>query len=175
MTCFLFVNVTVFATVWDVGVNCRFPLLLFGIIVVVSCRETSSSLMWFCRHLKWSFCVWFDLLYMEKLLFLCRDCYVIGYWNIVTVIVWWSVGWSWKYRETFHLFVFNARSHCSVPPQVWPRLCSRSVRFTRNKKFKKGSGKFCLSGLFNFNSWALFRKVTHRLWKSRIFCLVFLK
>lgn len=136
-------NVTVFATVGEVAVFIAVLLTpVSGIIVIFLQGENRLTLMWFHHHQTWSLlCVWFPSnVYMEMLLPPPpppAQIAVIGSWTkkIVVKITVWSAD-CWKYRKVFCLFfVFYAHSHCSVSPQVWLWLCSRSVRFTRNKQF----------------------------------------
>lgn len=142
-------NVTVFATVGQVAVlKSSFPILLFLVLLLFFLQgEICSSPMWFRHHLimvivlrvVFTYCKWRGFFFFPPR----SDC---CHWLLKKKMLWKitvksvrSIDRSsdcWKYREVFCLFfVFYAHSHCSVSPQVWPWLCSRSVRFTRNKHF----------------------------------------
>lgn len=101
-------------------------------IIVNSCGEKSLESDVVCHHLKWILCVVFTFCILRGFI---APIAVIGSSKTVMKV---QFSQLFCQLETFR-FVFYA-SHCSVSPQVWPWLRSRSVRFTKNKHFFLASG-----------------------------------
>lgn len=135
-------NVTVFATVGQVAVWSSFPFSCFwyycsfpaGRKSLESGVVSPSSEMVIVVCVVFTYCKWRR--------FLFAPIAVIGSWEKKKML--WKLQFSQLFgqlivesiEKCFCLFfVFYAHSHCSVSSQVWPWLCSRSVRFTRNKHF----------------------------------------